>query len=119
MYKIKSTAGEVKVLCKAYLKEFKANVKNRRVQYIHEHINDKDIFGRKKYNSVKDVIRYMKTTRGTSLDSIWGDFSVQGSFWRDKANNLYKNVNKLPDSREIWLEEGLSFLFGYKINTSK
>ena len=63
MYKIQSNVGEVKQCCKAFLLQRKEIVKNRRVQYIHEHINDKNIFGRKKYKSVKDVIRYMKKNR--------------------------------------------------------
>lgn len=113
MYKIKSTIGEVKELCKAYLKERKIIVKNRRVKYIHEHINDRNIFGRKKYKSVKDVIRYMKKT-GDLFGTIWSDMFLTGSYWDIEVTNLFHYTKNLPEAREIWLQEEMSFLFMYK-----
>lgn len=113
MYKIKSTVGEVKDLCKAYLKERKVVVKNRRVKYIHEHINDKDFFGRKKYKSVKDVIRYMKKT-GDLFGTIWGGMFLTGSYWHTQVTDLYIYTKNLPEDREIWLQEEMNFLFRYK-----
>lgn len=115
MYKIKSTVGEVRALCKAYSKERKAVVKNRRVKYIHEHINDKTFFGKKKFKSVKDVIRYMKKT-GDLFGTIWSDIWVRGCRWENEVKDLYVYCKNLLDDREIWLQEDMSFLFMYKEN---
>lgn len=114
VYKIKSTVGEVKELCKAYAKERKCVVKNRRVKYIHEHISDKYLyFFGKKFKSVKDVIRYMKKT-GDLFGTIWSDIWVRGSIWENDVMDLYVYCNNLPEDREIWLQEDMSFLFMYK-----
>lgn len=118
MYKIKSTVGEVRELCKTYLKERKSVVKNRRVKYIHEHINDKNFFGRKKFKSVKDVVRYMKNTYPELFlnISIWDYKELKGSKWTNCTKDLLEVISNLPDDREIWLQEDMGFLFTYKEN---
>lgn len=113
MYKIKSTVGEVKELCKAYLKHRKEIIKNRRVKYIHKHIDDKNIFCKKKFKSIKDVIRHMKNTSDL-FGTIWSDLWIKGSLWETQVKELYSNIEYLPNNREIWLQEEMSFLFGYK-----
>lgn len=114
MYKIKSTVGEVKELCLLYFKHRKNTVKNRRVKYIHEHINDRNIFGRKKFKSTRDVVKYMKETEGRFYGTIWADFWIKGSRCVEETSSLYAAAKNLPDDREIWLQEDMSFLFGYK-----
>ena len=116
MYKIKSTVGEVKELCLLYLKQRKNIVKNRRVKYIREHLNDRNIFYQKKFKSVKDVVRYMKKT-GALFGTIWSDLWIKGSLWETQVKELYSNIEYLPNNREIWLQEDMSFLFGYKVQT--
>lgn len=113
MYKIKSNAGEVKELCSAFLRHRKEKIKKARVDYIHMHLNDKNFFGKRKYKSVKDVIRYMKTT-GDFFGTIWYDFSVRGDYWSAKVKDLYDYCKYLPSTREVWLNEDMSFLFTYK-----
>lgn len=113
MYKIKSSVGELRVLCSKYINWRKEIVKNRRVKFIHEIINDKTFFGNRKYNSVKDVIRYMKTTRDM-WGTVWSDLSIRGSGWVSNTKDLLKNISNLPDEREVWLTEEMSFLFEYK-----
>lgn len=113
MYKIKSTVGEVKEICVKYLKRRKEVVKKRRVEYIHNIIADKTIFGKPKFKSVRDVVRYMKRTSGT-WGTIWSDLNIRGSYWGDNVKNLYTYCKNLPEDREIWLQEDMSFLFQYK-----
>lgn len=115
MYKIKSTVGEVKELCIAYLKRRKEYVKNRRVQWIHNNIDNRNFLGMKKFKSVKDVIHHMKNTQDT-WGTIWSDLSVRGSAWESDVIDLFDNIEHLPDNREIWLQQGMSFLFKYKEN---
>lgn len=113
MYKIKSSVGEVRNLCIAYMENRKFVVKSRRVEYIHKHINDKNIFGKNRYKSVKDVIRYMKKTEEL-FGTIWTYCWVSGSYWEKSITDLFNSIKNLPDDREIWLQEELSFLFKYK-----
>jgi len=112
MYKIKSTVGEVRNLCIAYMENRKFVVKSRRVKYIHEHINDKNIFGKNRYKSVKDVIRYMKKHED-AFGTIWTNCWERGCYWEGSIANLLNSIKNLPKDREIWLQE-LSFLFKYK-----
>lgn len=113
MYKIQSNVGEIKQCCKAFLLHRKEIVKNRRVKYIHEHLNDRNIFGKKKYKSVKDVVRYMKKEIDL-FDNIWVNLWFRGSHWESEANDLLQSIKHLPDERIIYLTEDMVFILSYK-----
>ena len=100
-------------MLQSYLLHRKEIVKNRRVKYIHEHINDTNFFGRKKYKSVKNVIRYMKKT-GDMFGTIWSDLWIKGSRWESEAKDLLQRVEFLPDNRIVYLSEDMAFILTYK-----
>lgn len=116
MYKIKSTVGEVKELCKLSLKHRKEIVKDRLVERIHLHLNSKNIFGKKKFKTIRQVIKYMKENNHNSMFTEWEWLEWKGSHWEHITRDLLDKISSLPNDREIWLQEEMSFLFMYKGN---